>query len=268
LQLFTLPKPVAPSSLEMYEPELIEDINKNFSSGMSGSKTEKYVIVPQYKGQYTIQPMTFSYFDPKAEQYKTVTTDEIVINVPEGPELPSNTPNDNDLKNTDEFINIIETTDWKTTQSDDFWQSTRFYVWLFLPLILSPAIVGIARWRNKMLSDTDGIKNKRHQRLAKKYLGEARKKMGDKEPFYEALERCLHNFLKAKLHIETSEMSVDNISELLVKNEVNEANINQFIALKNTCEMARYSPFDIQNMQQDFEQAVEIIDSLDKQIKA
>ncbi|HLV46436.1 MAG TPA: BatD family protein [Flavobacterium sp.] len=268
LQLFSLPKPVAPASLEIYEPELIENIDKNFSSGMSGSKTEKYVIVPQYKGQYTIQPMTFSYFDPKTKKYQTVTTDEIVIDVPEGPDLPSNNLGNDNLKNTDEFVNIIESTDWETTQSDDFWQSTRFYVWLFLPLILSPIIVGIARWRNKMLADVDGINNKRHQRLAKKYLGEARKKMGDKEPFYEALERCLHNFLKAKLHIETSEMSVDNISELLVKNEVNEANINQFIALKNTCEMARYSPFDIQNMQQDFEQAVEIIDSLDKQIKA
>lgn len=268
LQLFSLPKPVAPASLEMYEPELIENINKNFSSGMSGSKTEKYVIVPQYKGQYTIQPMTFSYFDPKSKQYKTVTTDEIVIDVPEGPDLPSNVSDEDALKNADEFIDIIEEADWVEIQRDDFWQSTRFYVWLFLPIVMAPAVVGVTRWRNKMLSDTEGIKNKRHQRLAKKYLSEARKKMGDKEPFYEALERCLHNFLKAKLHIETSEMSVDNISELLVQNEVGEEDINQFITLKNTCEMARYSPFDIQNMQQDFEHAVQIIDSLDKQIKA
>ena len=131
-----------------------------------------------------------------------------------------------------------------------------------------PAIVGATRWRDKKLADTEGIKNKRHQRLAKKYLGEARKKMGEKEPFYEALERCLHNFLKAKLQIETADMSVDKISELLEQNEVTEQDIHQFIALKNTCEMARYSPFDIQNMQQDFAQATQVIDSLDKQIKA
>ena len=91
--------------------------------------------------------------------------------------------------------------------------------------------------------------------------------MGQKELFYEALERCLHNFLKAKLHIETSEMSLDNISDLLSQHQIDEYNVDRFITLKNTCEMARYSPFDIQNMQQDFNQAVAIIDQLDKQIK-
>lgn len=267
LQLFTLPKPVAPSSLEIYEPELIEDISKNFSSGMSGAKTEKYVIVPQYKGQYTIQPMSFSYFDPKTKTYKTITTDEIVVEVPQGPDLPSNSPEKNSLKNTDEFVDIFKQIDTTVEQSNDFWQSNRFYVMLFLPLIIAPAVVGWSRWRNKKLSDTAGIRNKRHQRLAKKYLSAARQQMGQKEPFYEALERCLHNFLKAKLYIETSEMSLDNISELLSQHQIDEQNIEQFITLKNTCEMARYSPFDIQNMQQDFDQAVTVIDQLDKQIK-
>lgn len=268
LQLFSLPKPTAPSSLELYEPELTEEISKNFSSGMSGSKTEKYVLIPQYKGQYTIQPMAFSYFDPKTKKYQTITTDEIVINVPEGPDLPSNNADENILKNTDEFIDIIPQADWSKSKSGKFWLSNKFYVWLFLPIVIVPAIVGVTRWRDKKNTDTEGIKNKRHQRLAKKYLGEARKKMGEKEPFYEALERCLHNFLKAKLQIETADMSVDKISELLEQNEVTEQDIHQFIALKNTCEMARYSPFDIQNMQQDFAQATQVIDSLDKQIKA
>ena len=61
-----------------------------------------------------------------------------------------------------------------------------------------------------------GNKIRQNNRLAKKYLSEAKKQLGSKEPFYVALEKALHNFLKAKLNIETSEMSKPIIQELLL----------------------------------------------------
>ena len=83
-------------------------------------------------------------------------------------------------------------------------------------------------------SDVEGNKVRAANRLAKKYLGEAKRKLGDKGTFYEALERALHNYLKAKLKIETAEMSKDKITELLLNqkaNEANEATVAQFMAL-------------------------------------
>ena len=92
LDLLTLPKPVAPTALELYEPEKINHITKNISVGMEGTKAEKYVIVPQYKGTYTIEPLSFSYFDTASKSYKTITSDSITIEVTEGPEVPTNLP--------------------------------------------------------------------------------------------------------------------------------------------------------------------------------
>ena len=66
--------------------------------------------------------------------------------------------------------------------------------------------------------------------------------MGKKDEFYIALEKALHNYLKAKLRIETSDISREKITELLEKKSVDETSINSFIEVFNSCDMARYSP--------------------------
>ena len=58
-------------------------------------------------------------------------------------------------------------------------------------------------------------KQRKAERLAKKYLSEAQKQLGKKEAFYEALERALHNYLKAKLGIETADISKEKITQIL-----------------------------------------------------
>ena len=89
LKLFTLPKPVVPAALEMYDPVHDENVSTPLT-GMTGRISDKYAIIPQYKGKYPIKPMTFTYFDLGSQSYKTVTSPEIMINVLEGPNATDN----------------------------------------------------------------------------------------------------------------------------------------------------------------------------------
>ena len=91
--------------------------------------------------------------------------------------------------------------------------------------------------------------------------------MGSKEPFYVALERALHNFLKAKLNIETSEMSRDNISELLLSRKAAPQTVSDFMKIMDSCEFARYAPSSGAAMQQDYDNAVAVITALEKQLQ-
>src|SRR5690606_2517768 len=84
LKLFELPKLTLPSSLEVYEPELVEEVNTTLS-GNRGKVINNYTIVPQFKGKYPIPSVAFSYFDPKTASYKTLTSQQLLINVFEGP---------------------------------------------------------------------------------------------------------------------------------------------------------------------------------------
>lgn len=268
LKLFTLPKPVVPSALEMYEPAHTENVQTPVT-GMTGKISDKYTIIPQFKGKYTIKPMEFSYYDLASKSYKTITSEEITIDVAEGDgTVVANTPSANKqaIQKKEVFQFNKLKTEFISASKKDFLGSGLFYSLLFAPLLLIP-IVMIAR-KQKEAKDADVVGNRvrNNNRLVKKYLSEAKKQMGDKVPFYMAMEKALHNFLKAKLHIETVEMSKDNIIELLQQRNASEQSISQFMELMNDCEFARYAPATDIAMTNDFERAVERISELEKQI--
>ena len=269
LKLFTLPKPVVPSALEMYEPSHAENVQTPLT-GMVGKVSDKYTIIPQFKGKYTIKPMEFSYYDLASKSYKTITSKEITIDVAEGDgTVVANTPSTN--KQTIQKKEVFQfnklKTEFVSKSREDFLGSGLFYSLLIAPLLLIP-IVMIAR-KQKEAKDADVVGNRIRQnnKLVKKYLSEAKKQMGDKVPFYMAMEKALHNFLKAKLHIETVEMSKENIIELLQQRNASEESINRFMELMNDCEFARYAPATDIAMTNDFERAVERISELEKQLK-
>ena len=271
LKLFTLPKPIVPSALEMYDPVHSEQVSTPLS-GMTGRISDKYAIIPQYKGKYPIKPMTFTYFDLGSQSYKTVTSPEIMINVLEGPNVDDNSvAATSDTKkaavlSSAQFKFIKLKTDLISMKQSDFYGSTLFYLLTLLPFLCIPIIVIFKKKKEAIDGDIAGNKIKLSNKLAKKYLSEAQKEIGNKEPFYIALEKAMHNFLKAKINIETSEMSKEKISEILLERKANPESISAFINLTENCEFARYAPSTSTAIQQDYDKAVAIISELEKQI--
>ncbi|TPG33363.1 BatD family protein [Flavobacterium pectinovorum] len=267
MKLFTLPKPVVPNALEMYDPVHDEKVTTSLS-GMSGKITDKYTIIPQYKGKYAIKPMVFSYFDLNTGSYKTITSKEIMVDVLDGPmQAEANaTAAKNVISKTEQFKYIKSKTTLVAIARNDFYGSDLYYTLLFLPFIILPIIVLAKKRKEAIDGDVTGNRIRMNNKLAKKYLSEAKKQINNKEPFYIALEKAMHNFLKAKLHIETSEMSKDNIRELLLSRNSNPETVQNFINLTENCEFARYAPASSASIQQDYEKAVLIISELEKQI--
>ena len=272
LKLFNLPKPVMPSALEMYEPEHNENVSTPLS-GMTGSISDKYTIIPQSKGNYQIKPMSFTYFDLGTKSYKTISSKEILINVLNGPGIAatSNDSRNNDIaKNKVEvaksFAFIKQKTNLVPIEKDDFLGSGLFYSLVFLPFLAIPFVVIARKKKEAKDSDIVGNKIRKSNTLAKKYLSEAQKHLNNKEPFYVALEKSLHNFLKAKLHIETSDMSKDKIREILGDKNADNQTVTEFISLVENCEFARYAPSTSVSIQQDYDKAIRLISDLEKQI--
>lgn len=268
LNLLKMPTPKANSALEIYDPIYSEKLNTGIY-GIQGNRKNDYTIIPQYQGDYSIEPMHFSYFDLNTKSYKTISTDSITINVLEGPTLPTNKELQGDvLENEQElFQPIKESMSRITPYKSTYWSSTLFYVLNAAALVAILLVVGIVETRKNATKDILGNKLKANNKLARKYLSQAKKHLKDKDLFYEALELCLHNFLKAKLNIETTQMSNDNIKELLMEKQVEDSSIQSFIDLKNACEWARYTPSDKVDSNKDYQTAINIIAELEKQIK-
>ena len=271
LKLFTLPKPVVPSSIELYDPVHNEKIQTPLS-GMNGQISDLYTIIPQFKGNYPIKPMSFSYFDLGSGRYKTITSPEIMINVLDGPSASENAVVANSgvskmrVSAVEQFHFIKLKTNLSDIKEEDFFGSTLFDSLMILPFLAIPMIVLFKRKKEAIDADVYGNKIKMNNRLAKKYLSEAKLQINNKEPFYIALEKAMHNFLKAKLHIETSEMSKDKIKEILTSKNASLETVQSFIDLTENCELARYAPSSSVAIQQDYDKAVTILSELEKQI--
>lgn len=270
LKLFNLPKPVVPSALEMYDPVKNEQVNTPLS-GMTGKISDTYTIIPQYKGKYTIKPLSFSYFDLASNSYKTITSQEIVIDVMEG--VGGSAPAERvastqkmEVQAGKQFKFIHLNTKLTAKNKTDFWNSTAFYAGLIVPFLLIPLVVLFRKKKEAYDADEVGNKLRLSNRLAKTYLSEAKKQLANKEPFYVALEKSLHNFLKAKLKIETSEMSKENIKQLLTDKKASPETVEGFIQLTENCELARYAPASSVAIQQDYDKAVKVISELEKQL--
>ncbi len=272
MKLFQLPEPSLPSALEVYEPEFKENIRTSLS-GMQGEVSNQYTIVPAYRGKYPIPSISFSYFDPETERYESINSEEITINVLEGPQREGSEPVTSvtrrqpiSLEGGNQFNFIKLKPNLQEKGYRFFFGSTAFYVWLLSPVLLIPIAIMFGRKREAIARDVEGNKIKRANKLARKYLYKAKKALGNKEAFYVAMEKALHNYLKAKLKIETSEFTKDKIADLLGQKGVDAGTINGFIGLLKNCEMARYSPFSNVQMKQDYSNASEIISAIDKQV--
>jgi len=271
LKLFNLPKLNLPNSLEVYEPVRANKVTTNIR-GMNGLISNTYTVIPQYKGSYPIRPITFSYFNPKTKTYNTIASDELVINVENGP-LPNQNTTKTAEKGTekevvlanDQFKYIKLDAALKPINQDVFFKSKLFWWLIGIPFLLLPLVILIGNSRRRRLSDVDGKRLRKATKLAKKYLSEAKNNIDKQEAFYDALERALHNYLRAKLDIVTSEFSKEKITTLLSKKKVEEPTLLEFIGLLKSCEFARYTPTSNVAIKQDYEKAVRVISDIDKQ---
>ena len=140
--------------------------------------------------------------------------------------------------------------------------------WLIFGFAFIILILGylVNRFIIQKTEDSSSTKQRLAKKLAKKYLSSAEKAFGNPVNFYEALERSLHNYLKAKLKIETSELSKVKIESLLRHKKVETNVAKDFISLVENCELARYAPGSKGSIQADYERASRMMATIDRQL--
>ncbi|MBN09632.1 MAG: BatD protein [Flavobacteriaceae bacterium] len=271
LKLFKLPEIKVPSTLELFEPEYKEDVQTNLS-GMKGSVQNTYTIVPEYQGKYPIPAIKFVFFDPELELYKTLNSVEYIIDVygqnksNEGGNRPLINSGNRLIPKSADFKFIKLKTKFHSIKSTPFWETKYYWILFTFPILVLPLIVLLRRlWLGRRIDESE-IRLKRRSKLARKFLTNSKKQIGNKSNFYDALEKALYNYLKAKLKIETSDMQREIIIEHLSKLNVKGTTQELFISLLENCDQARYSPIDQVKMEQDYKSALEVMESLDKEI--
>ncbi len=264
LKLFELPKPQFPNAFEVYEPARNDKISTR-TSGMRGSVSEVYTLVPQNQGTYPLPPLSFSYFDPNLERYITKTTQDHIVSVINGPAqesaLQNNERADTNLVvvDTDRFSYIKLQSDWLARNPAPWFGTWAYWRWVLGLLIFLPLWFVLSAIRNRYLGDTTSRDLRKRKRLIAQYLSQAKAEQQNPTAFYAALERSLHLFLKAQLKLETSGLSKENIRALMTQRTLTQDAIDRLIGLIERCERARYAPTTAVDVQNDYNEAQEVI---------
>lgn len=271
------PKVNFPPDFEVYDTKTTENTDKS-NGGTSGSKSFEYPFIPRSHGDFTIDPVEYSYYDVNAGKYVTLRTEPLHVKVAKGKggdSTPVTTVNSGverkDVKSLADDIRFIFTGKPGLSGSGSFFVGSVFF-WILLALMILGATSVYLAFRKvaAMRADVAGTKNRRATKMAQKRLKLAGEYL-DKNlytAFYEELHKALIGFVSDKLNMDMSEISKDNIASALTEGGVSEEQTKAFTDLLDACEFARYSP-DGGNeaMRSNYDAALKVISSIDSGLK-
>ena len=260
LKLFDLPNLMVPASMELYEPERKENVKTNLS-GMSGTIENIYTIVPKYQGKFPIQELEFSYFDPLEKTYKTLKSQKLNIDVFEGPTLSSNSNENILLPVSESFRFIKKENNFTRINKEQFSNTNTFYILLSIPLLsLLSFIIFYSLPKRRELNNYEKIKKVYKQ--IKINLNNAEKSIGNKDKFYDLVEKAIYNCLKARFSIETNKLNKESIKKQMILDGISVDKIEIILKLVESCERARYSNSSDYEMTNDLNTARKIFDEI------
>lgn len=274
MKLIESPKVTFPTDFDTYDPK-ISQATAAQSGDVNGSKTFEYLVIPRNAGSYKIPAINFTYFDPSAGQYKTITSHDLDIEVAKGDNMESATVvtglSKEDVKFIGKDILFIKTDSFDFVRIGQyFFGSVLFWLILILSLL---AFAGIIIWRRSVIRQNANValmRNRKADKFATRRLKQSKAHMhaNEKEKFYDELLKAIWGYLSDKLNIPQSELSRDTAIDMLSQRNVEETIVKQFVELVDNCEFARYAPgASNDSINQDYQRTIELITKLQQKLK-
>ncbi len=238
-----------PPALEVFDPVVRSDI-RNTANGSTGTKTFEYTIIARHPGDFTIAPVSFSYFDIEKQGYITVKSPEYNIHIERGEGdtgsvITGISKKEYEMLESD--IRYIKNGPVKFESRGEYLHGSRlFYLFYMVAVFIFAGIVIFTRTHIKRNADLVRVKNRKANKQAVRRLKKAAGLMkgGKEEQFYEEVVKALWGYLAGKLNIPIADLSRDNASRQLKKRGIEGGISEELFGLLDKCEYARFAPGD------------------------
>lgn len=274
LKLISNPEIKFPEDFEVYDPKVDNQVRLT-REGLTGNRVIEYLAIPRHAGTYKISGVSFSYFDIRSKSYKTLKTEEYVVNIEKGAgnadQVIANFTNKEDLKVLGEDIRYIKQNEVTLQPKGSFFYGSMSY-WLFYIIPALAFIIFFIIYRKQAAENANvaKVRTKKANKVAAKRMKLAGKLLSEnkKDAFYDEVLKALWGYISDKLNIPVSRLSKDNIEEKLRNHGVSEELIKDFLNALNDCEFARFAPGDeSQAMDKVYSSSIEVISKMENSIK-
>ena len=265
-----------PPDFESYDPKVTSDIQTT-AAGISGRQVFEYLLIPRKPGKFNIKPIVFNYFDLDKRRYVSLSSPEFSLDVEKGSGeaggavMTYSGANKEEIKYIGSDIRHIKDAVFGLSPAGSlFVFSIGFWSLLLIPLLLF--LVFLVLWRKLAARRGDLVlmKNLKATKIARKRLQKAEEfqKAGQQEKFYVAISQSLWGYLSDKFSIPMAELSINSVHEALIRRNVSEVIITQFIETLNNTEFARFAPGEkTVNMERIYNEALEIIAKMERELR-
>ena len=230
-----------PSQFDVYDPQTTVKATPS-GDGLSGKVEVDYTFVPQSVGKFSVDGISFSYFNPVTQKYHTLAINGFDFQVEQGTSSGTVKYNKDPMKD----IRPLYRGELDVEKSTEGYFGALWYLLYYVVLSFAfAAILVLYRKRLKDRANVKMMKRKGANRVAVRRLRRAKrhKQKGEKEKFYEEMLTALWGYFSDKLSIPVSELNRDNISRELDAFGLDADSIAEIIRIIDDCEFSRYAQY-------------------------
>lgn len=261
--------PVIPAEIETF-PEQKERIQFN-QTGATGYKEYSFLMIPRSPGQYTIPPVEITYFDTNAKSYKTISTNQITLDVAKGKNYDAENNQRRKPQTAEQITNDIRyikqnNSKFSQSNSETLAGSMMYYLYLIICMAIFAFIIIWKKEKLRQRSNVSEYKNRRAAKISRKQLKTAKKLLENQQTsnFYKEIITALWQYTANKFKLETAQLTKNNIKTELDKKGVPQQTTQDLIDVLNQAEYAQYGGAD-QNTNPDmiYQKASQVIQNLE-----
>jgi len=266
IQLINAPVINWPVGIDGYDAQIKDNVDKS-QVPMQGNKVFSFPFTVSNPGNYKIDSIALSYFDPETVTYKTIHTSTLEIQVDKGTGVSKNSYAKNSGNNEESNHELLS-------------KRTEFIggIVLILGIILLIILSIIKKNKNKDLLETkiklDDLKNEKEEKekefkIPENPLLKAHEKLvaHDSKAFFYTLDSSLKNYLAAKFKVPANELTKRRLTEELDKCNVSLNTSLMLTSLLDEVEINLYAPpGNTNHLNAVFEKASEVVSLLEKQV--
>jgi hypothetical protein len=236
-------------NIEVYDPKISDEL-RNGLNGTTGRKTFEYLMIPRHDGDFTIPPISYSYFNIASGKYEKLTTEEFHLNASKSNEKNTGVSvyggvAKEDVKYLGKDIRFVKSDPGNLRESGNIFVSKQsFYTLYAFALLAFLVILFLRREHIRRNSDVSMVKNRKAGKVAIKRLQLAAACLKNEEidQFYDEILKALWGYLSDKLNIPGSDLTRTNAIAALQEQGIDEENISNLSKILDTCEFARFAP--------------------------
>jgi hypothetical protein len=249
LKLASVPTMKLSPDIEVYDPQVKDNI-KNSINGTSGLRTFEYLLIPRHHGDFSIPPVSYSFFNTSTGKYETLTTREFHFHARRSTDESTGITvyggmSKEDVKYLGQDIRFIKSELGKIARSADIIISKRsFYSIYAIAFLLFIGVLFARREHIRRNADITAVRNRKAGKVAGKRLREASAcmKRGEMDRFHEEILKAIWGYLSDKLNIPVSDLTRNNAVAALKEKGIQEDNSDNLAKILDSCEYARYAP--------------------------